>query len=506
MIAADDQADLTSWSVRALATAVRSGEVTATAIVEAHLAALDRGAGLHAWLCRVDDRARVHAATLDAAHARGEALGVLGGVPLGLKDLFVTEGIPTTAGSRILAGWIPPYDGEHNTRMRDAGAVLLGKLSLDEFAMGSSNENVPGEAVRNPWAHDRVAGGSSGGAAAAVAARMVPFALATDTGGSIRQPAALCGVVGLKPSYGRVTRAGMIAFASSLDQAGPITRSVRDAAVVLGALAGPSPGDATCVNEPVPDFAQACERGTQGLRVGVYRRALDGDGLDQDVRVAFFAALEVLRDAGVTLVDIELPHADLGVATYYVLCAAEASSNLARYDGMRYGPRVTAGSVEASVEATRSAGFGAEVRRRILLGTFVLRKAGYEAYYGRAARVRRLVADDYLEAFAHCDVIASPTAPQPAFGRGERNADPLAMYLGDVFTVGANLAGLPAISIPCGFTRSGPRLPIGLQLVGPPWREDLVLTAAAGHEDATRWHHERPPMLTDETSPPAGSS
>lgn len=494
---------LTELDARELSDAVRRGETSATAIVQAHHRAMDRGADLQAWLCRTDDAALAHAARIDDARDRGGPLGRLAGVPIGLKDLFVTRGIPTTAGSRILSGWIPPYQGEHARRVDDADMVLLGKLSLDEFAMGSSNENVVGEPVRNPWARDRVAGGSSGGAAAAVAARMIPVALGSDTGGSIRQPAACCGVVGLKPTYGRVTRSGMIAFASSLDQAGPITRSVRDAAAVLEILAGRSDGDSTCVDAPVPDFVAACERGAKGLRIGVHRRSLDADGLDDDVRARFLEALALLCDRGATLVDVELPHAALGIATYYVLCAAEAASNLARYDGVRYGARVAAASVEASIEASRSAGFGPEVRRRILLGTFVLRAESYEAYYGRAARVRRLVADDHTRAFAGCDVIATPTAPQPAFRLGERNADPLAMYLGDIFTVGANLAGLPAISIPCGFTRPDrtPRLPIGLQLVGPAWREDAVLAAAAAHEDGSAWHRERPPIAADETSP-----
>lgn len=473
--------------------------MTATAIVRAHLDAIDRRPHLHAWLARTSDAALEHAAQIDRRRARGEALGVLCGVPMGLKDLFVTKGVATTAGSRMLADWRPPYDGEHATRLRAADAVLLGKLSLDEFGMGSSSENVPGEPVRNPWALDRSAGGSSGGSAAAVAARMVPFGLGTDTGGSIRQPAAMCGVVGLKPSWGRVTRAGMIAFASSLDHAGPITRSVRDAALVLSVLAGPSDGDATCVAEAPGDFVGACDRGAKGLRIGVHREALDDDAIDPDVRRAFDDALAVLVGAGATLVDVDLPHAALGVATYCVISMAEAASNLARYDGVRYGMHVAADSLAASIEATRSAGFGAEVRRRILLGTYVLRADERAAYYERAARVRSCIAADYDAAFARCDLVASPTAQAPAAVRGVAR-NPLAVYRSDALTVGANLAGLPAISIPCGFAAG--RLPIGLQLTGPHWREDLVLAAAAAHEDATAWHRESPP----ETSPAPGSS
>jgi aspartyl-tRNA(Asn)/glutamyl-tRNA(Gln) amidotransferase subunit A len=330
---------------------------------------------------------------------------------------------------------------------------------------------------------------------------MCTVALGSDTGGSIRQPAALCGIVGLKPSYGRVPRSGMIAFASSLDQAGPMTRSVRDAAAVLEVIAGHDGGDATSLDVPVPALVAACDRGAAGLRVGVHRRALELPGLADDVRAAFEQSLAVLKDRGATLVDVELPHFELAIATYYVLCTAEAASNLARYDGVRYGKREPADTLIASYEATRSAGFGAEVKRRILLGTFVLRKDSYAAYYGRAQRVRTLVARDYTDAFAHCDVIASPTSPSAAWKLGERTADPLAMYLADVFTVGANLAGLPAISIPCGFTDS-PRLPIGLQLIGPHLREDVLLAAAAAHEDGTKWHTERPP----ETSLPGGAT
>lgn len=358
--------------------------------------------------------------------------------------------------------------------------------------MGSSNENVPTgvPVVCNPWALDRVPGGSSGGSAAAVAAGMLPFALGTDTGGSIRQPASLCGVVGLKPTYGRVSRYGMIAFASSLDQAGPITRTVRDAALVLGVIAGHDPRDATSLPIAVPDWLAACEGGVAGLRIGVQAGALALPGLDAEVRAAFTAALAVMQAQGAVIVDVELPHCDHAVPAYYVSCMAEAASNLARYDGVRYGARVPGPTLAQTYESTRSAGFGAEVQRRILLGTFVLRKDSYAAYYGRAQQVRTLVARDHARAFTTCDVLATPTSPVPAFRIGERVADPLAMYLSDVFTVSANLAGLPAISVPCGLTRD--RLPIGLQLVGPRLGEAAVLRAAAAYEDATAWHRERP--------------
>jgi aspartyl-tRNA(Asn)/glutamyl-tRNA(Gln) amidotransferase subunit A len=487
--------ELVDRSVIDLAAGIRDGAWSAAEVLSAHerrIAEVDPK--VHAVLLHTRERAQAQAAAIDDARARADALGSLAGVPYGLKDLFVTEGLATTAGSRILAGWVPPYEGSHARALARAGAVLVGKLSLDEFAMGSSNENVPAgtPCVRNPWALDRVPGGSSGGSAAAVAARMLPFALGTDTGGSIRQPASLCGVVGLKPTYGRVSRFGMIAFASSLDQAGPIARSVRDAALVLAAIAGHDPRDATSLCEPVPDLVAACEGGLAGLRVGVHRGALALPGLDAEVGAAFTAALAVMQAQGAVLVDVELPHCDHAVAAYYVSCMAEAASNLARYDGVRYGARAGRATLAETYEATRSAGFGAEVKRRILLGTFVLRKDSYEAYYGRAQRVRSLVARDHREAFARCDVLASPTSPVPAFRIGERTADPLAMYLADTFTVGANLAGLPAISVPCGFTRG--RLPIGLQLVGPRLGEPAVLRAAAGYEDATAWHRERPTL------------
>jgi aspartyl-tRNA(Asn)/glutamyl-tRNA(Gln) amidotransferase subunit A len=318
--------------------------------------------------------------------------------------------------------------------------------------------------------------------------------LGSDTGGSIRQPAALCNVVGLKPTYGRVTRHGLIAFASSLDQAGPLTRDVRDAALVLGALAGPDPLDATAADVPVPDYLAACERGLRNVRVGIHRRALDRDGIDPSVRAAFMTALDRLRAGGAQLVDIELPHFEFGIAAYYVISPAEAASNLARYDGVRYGLRLERDRIDAMYEATRQAGFGAEVKRRLMLGTYVLRKDAYEAYYGRAQRVRTLVARDYTEAFRDCDVIASPTSPVAGIRRGERVDDPLTMYLADVFTVGASLAGLPAISIPCGFSAAhGHSLPIGLQLIAPRFHEEALLAVATAYEDGTDWHRHRPP-------------
>jgi aspartyl-tRNA(Asn)/glutamyl-tRNA(Gln) amidotransferase subunit A len=489
--------EITTLPARALAAAVRDGSLRATEVLAAFEAQADATEPfVHAYLLRAREAAAAQAAAVDAARAAGQPLGPLAGVPVGLKDLFVTEGLETRAGSRILEGWVPPYQGTHAARLLQAGAVITGKLAMDELAMGSSSESTPYVAPSNPWHPDYVPGGSSGGSAAAVAAGSVPAALGSDTGGSIRQPASFCGVVGLKPSYGRVSRHGMIAFASSLDQAGPITRNVRDAALLLQVLAGADPLDATCVDAPVPDYLAACERGAAGLRVGVHREALAHDGLDPEVAAALERALAVLRDAGATLVDVTLPHARHAVATYSVLCAAEAASNLARYDGIRYGRRAERPTLQATYEATRDEGFSAEVKRRILLGTFVLRKDAVAAYYGQAQRVRRLVADDYARAFERCDVVACPTSPTPGFRAGEKLHDPLAMYLADVFTVGANLAGLAAISLPAGLstpTAARPALPIGVQLLAPALHEPVLLAAAAAHEDATAYHRLRPP-------------
>ena len=478
--------------VRDLAESVRTGTRSAVSIAEGFIERARATSSLGAFRAPTFEVALQQAEAVDRARADGDAVGPLAGVPVGLKDIFVTEGIPTSCGSRMLEHWVPPYDGTVARRLRESGAVLIGKLAMDEFAMGSSNENTPFEPVRNPWDLGRVPGGSSGGTAAAVAARACAFGMGTDTGGSIRQPASLCGVVGLKPTYGRVSRHGMIAFASSFDQAGPMTRDVRDAAVVLETLAGPDPADATASRAPVDDYLAACERGAAGLRVGVHRAALELDGLEPAVRSTFEAALGRLTDCGATLVDIDLPHFDAGIAAYYVLATAEAASNLARYDGMRWGLRAPAQTLLETYAATREEGFGDEVKRRILLGTFVLRADSYEAYFGRAMRVRTLIARDHEEAFRQCDVIASPASPCTAFVRGDRTGDPLAMYVSDVFTVGANLAGLPGISVPAGFDDAG--LPIGLQLVGDRFAESTLFAAAAAHESTGDWHRRAPSL------------
>jgi aspartyl-tRNA(Asn)/glutamyl-tRNA(Gln) amidotransferase subunit A len=486
-------------SARALARGIREGEVSALEVTRAYLEQIHASdPQLHAYRRVTPELALAQAEAIDRARAAGRPIGLLAGVPVGLKDIFVTQGVETTCGSAILAGWIPPYQGTHAKRLADAGAVLLGKLSMDEFGMGSANENTPFEPVHNPWALDHVPGGSSGGTAAAVAARCCALGLGSDTGGSIRQPASLCNLVGLKPTYGRVSRHGMIAFASSLDQAGPMTREVGDAALALGVLAGVDPFDSTSLDAPVPDYLAAVDEGArgqlEGTTIGLHRRALELDGLDPEVRARFEASLGLLADAGARIVDIELPHFEHAVATYYVLCTAEASSNLARYDGVRYGLRRARPSLRETYEATRHDGFGVEVKRRILLGTFVLRAESYADYYGRAMKVRTLISQDYAAAFERCDVIASPTSPVPSWRIGAKVDDPLALYLLDVFTIGANLAGLPAISIPAGFTSSAPRLPIGLQLIGPRLAEPALLRIAAAHEAASSWHLERPAL------------
>jgi len=423
------------------------------------------------------------------------------GVPIALKDNLCTKGVRTTASSRMLETYIPPYDATVVSRLDAAGAIVLGKTNCDEFSMGSSNENSAFGPVHNPWALDRIPGGTSGGSAATVAAGITPLAFGSDTGGSIRQPAAMCGVVGLKPTYGRVSRYGLIAFGSSLDQIGPLARTVHDAAIALGVIAGADPSDATSAPEPVADYAAALTGDVRGTRVGVPRRLLE-QGVDPQVARAFNASLHALAARGAALVDIELPHAKYATAVYYLVATAEASSNLARYDGVRYGFRATFGGPAGPHDAagqdalrtmyarTRENGFGAEVKRRIMLGTYVLSAGYYEAYYLKAQQVRTLILRDYAQAFELADVVAMPTSPTAAFKLGERVADPLQMYLADVFTVSANLAGLPAVSVPCGFTTD--RLPIGLQLTGKRFDETTLLRIADAYERDTDWWQKVP--------------
>jgi aspartyl-tRNA(Asn)/glutamyl-tRNA(Gln) amidotransferase subunit A len=478
--------------------AIISGERSAVAVCEE---ALTRAGTLNATLNTFNlvsnERALERAAQVDRARAAGTPLGPLAGVPVAIKDNICVRGMATTASSRILTNFIPPYDATVVERLEAAGAVIIGKTNCDEFAMGSSNENSAFGPVRNPWALDRAPGGSSGGSAAAVAAACAPLALGSDTGGSIRQPASFCGVVGLKPTYGRVSRYGLLAFASSLDQIGPFAGTVADAALSLTVIAGADAADATSAPQQVPDFTAALTGEVGTLRIGV-ARAFITDSVDEGVRWAFDESLRMLTDLGATVVEIELPHAQYAFPVYYLVCTAEASSNLARYDGVRYGYRAPTDrdtAVQTMYSRTRDEGFGAEVKRRIMLGTYVLSAGYYDAFYLKALQVRTLLRRDYDAAFERVDLVAMPTSPVPPFPLGEKTSDPLQMYLADVFTVSANLAGLPGISVPCGFTDAeGTRLPVGLQLVGRAFDEATLLLAADAFERATDWHRQRPPM------------
>jgi aspartyl-tRNA(Asn)/glutamyl-tRNA(Gln) amidotransferase subunit A len=458
-----------------IAAAISAGTVSAVDVCDAALERIRTlDPPLHAFL-RIADTARARAADLDRTRP---AKAPLLGVPVALKDNICTAGLTTTAASRLLEHYVPPYSAAVVERLERAGAVIIGKTNCDEFAMGSSTEHSAFGPTRNPWAPDRIPGGSSGGSAVAVAAGMVPLSLGSDTGGSIRQPAALCGVFGLKPTYGRVSRYGLIAFASSLDQIGPFATTTADLAAILGVIAGSDGRDSTSAVTPVPDYAAALTGEVRGLRVGV-PRDLVGEGVEPDVRRAFDASLDALRDAGAVVSDVVLPHAPLAIPVYYLVANAEASSNLARYDGVRYGTRAESSTLHDVYYRTR-ARLGAEAKRRIMIGTFVLSAGYYDAYYVKAQQVRALIRRDYDQAFAGVDVVAMPTSPTAAFRLGERTDDPLQMYLADVFTVAANLAGLPAISIPCGVT--GENLPVGLQLTARPFEEPTLLRAAAAVE------------------------
>ena len=477
-------------TIRQLHAAFTASAISPVAVTEeylARIAALDPKVG--AYLTVTPDEARAAATAAEARYRAGRPLSALDGVPVALKDVFCTRGVRTTCGSKILETFVPPYDATIVARLRAAGAVILGKTNMDEFAMGSSTEHSAFQVTRNPWDLARVPGGSSGGSAAAVAGGLAAGAFGTDTGGSVRQPAAFCGVVGLKPTYGRVSRYGLIAFASSLDHVAPFAHDVADAALLLGATAGHDPLDATSVDAPVPDYVAALAGGVAGLRIGVPDEYF-GAGLDPEIERAVRAAIEVLRDLGAGVERVSLPTTEYGVATYYVVAPAEASSNLARYDGVKYGLRVPGGKdLVEMVSRTRAAGFGAEVKRRIMLGTYALSTGYYDAYYGQAQKVRTLVRREFEAAFARVDLLAAPTTPGVAFKHGEK-ADPLAMYMNDVYTIPASMTGLPAISIPCGFNGSG--LPIGLQLIGRALDEATLLRAAHAYEQATTWRERRP--------------
>lgn len=474
---------IASLSAVALADEVSRGELTAEAVARAFVARAERHDGvLHSLLYLAADDAVAQARAVDAKRSRGDKLGRLAGVPIVIKDNLCVRGMPLTCASRILEGYRPPYDAHVIERLRAEDAVFVGKANMDEFAMGSSNEHSAFGPARNPWDTTRAPGGSSGGSAVATAARLAPVALGSDTGGSVRQPAAFCGVTAIKPTYGRVSRYGLVAFASSLDQVGPFGRDVRDAARVLTVIAGHDVRDATSVDRASEDFELACGRDVRGVRVGVVR-GLDREGNAPGVNTAFDAALRTFGNLGCEIVEVDLAHLKHAVATYYLVATAEASSNLARFDGMRYGLRVPSVDLVSTYGATRSAGFGPEVQRRIMLGTYALSAGYYDAFYLKAQKVRTLIARDYAAAFARCDVIATPTAPTAAFALGEKISDPLAMYLADIYTLPPSLAGIPALSTPAGFDADG--LPIGLQLAAPAFEEARLVALTHAFEEAT---------------------
>jgi len=482
--------ELTDLTLHEMIRRLGAGEITSVALTQACLERIDAtDSDLNAFISVCRDEALAAAREADARLAKGDA-PALTGVPVALKDIFVTQGIKTTCASRILANFIPPYDGTAVRKLKEQGAVIVGKLNMDEFAMGSSNENSAYGAVRNPWNLDRVPGGSSGGSAACVAACQVPASLGTDTGGSIRQPASHCGVVGLKPTYGRVSRYGVVAFASSLDQVGPLARNVRDCAIMLQAVAGYDPMDSTSVDTPVPDYLSGLEEGVEGMKIGLPREYFVS-GLDPEVKQAVEQVVERYRELGAEIVEVSLPHTRYAVSCYYLIATAEASSNLARYDGVRFGERVDPGKGLIDMyTATRSEGFGDEVKRRIMLGTYALSSGYYDAYYLKAQKVRTLIRNDFLSAYEKVDCILTPVAPTPAFALGDKTADPLQMYLSDIFTLSANLAGICGLSLPCGRSESG--MPIGFQLLGKPFDEAGLLRTGFAYEHTEKWHEARP--------------
>ena len=483
--------DLNKLTIAQARDKMAKGAFSAAELTEAHIQAMAAHKSLNAYITETADLAREQAKASDLRRQAGQ-VGALEGIPLGIKDLFCTKGVQTTAASHILEGFIPQYESTVSQKLLDAGAVTLGKLNLDEFAMGSSNTTSYFGPVVNPWrsksdpAKQLVPGGSSGGSAAAVAARIAMGATGTDTGGSIRQPAAFCGITGIKPTYGRCSRWGVVAFASSLDQAGPMARDVRDCAIMLGAMAGHDAKDSTSAPRPVPNFEAALSGDIRGLKVGIPKEYRP-DGLSDEIQKVWDQGIDWLKAAGATPVEISLPHTKYALATYYIVAPAEASSNLARYDGVRFGLRVEGKTLDDMYKKTRAAGFGTEVRRRIMIGTYVLSAGYYDAYYAKAQKVRRLIAQDFTQAFTEVDVILTPTAPSAAFGMNDNTDDPVTMWLNDVFTIPTSLAGLPGLSLPAGLSADG--LPLGLQLIGRPFDEETVFKVAGVMESAAGFTH-----------------
>lgn len=483
-------AELTGLTLTDLRHALDAREISAVEVADAHLARIAELDGrIGAYLHVMDAVARGQAEQADRRIADGSA-GLMTGIPVALKDVLCTSDAPTTAASRILENFRPPYDATVVRRLREDGAIFLGKANTDEFAMGSSNENSAFKPVRNPWDESRVPGGSSGGPAAAVAARMATVSLGSDTGGSIRQPAGFCGVVGLKPTYGRVSRLGLLAFASSLDQIGPFSRTVQDAALTLQAIAGHDPGDSTSSPEPAPDYVAALTGDISGMRVGIARE-YTVDGMEPGVKQAVDQAIAILSNLGADLVDVSLPHTQYALPTYYITAPAEASANLARYDGVKYGLSVESPTLAETYARTRGEGFGAEVKRRIMLGTYALSSGYYDAYYVKAQKVRTLIKHDFDNAWATVDAIVAPTSPTVAFELGARTTDPYQMYLADVFTIPANMAGIPGVAIPCGFSDG---LPVSLQVLGPAFGEATILRIADAYEKASGWYRHVPDL------------
>lgn len=486
---------LNQSTISDLAARLARREISSRDITRACLDQIARVDGaIHAFISHDDADALAQADAADKEIAAGAnfAQKPLLGIPVAIKDVLAVKGHPLNCGSKILGKFVSPYDGTAIQKLKAAGAVVFGRLNMDEFAMGSSTETSAFGLTRNPWDTSRIPGGSSGGSAAAVAADEAIATLGTDTGGSIRQPAALCGCVGLKPTYGRVSRYGLVAFASSLDQIGPFTKDVRDAALVLGVISGHDPMDSTSVPEPVPDYTAGLDGNIKGLKLGLPKEYMIG-GLDPEVKAAVDAAVKQFAALGAEIVDISLPHTDYAVATYYIIATAEASANLARFDGIRYGQRVDGADPIELYQRTRGSGFGAEVKRRIILGTYVLSSGYYDAYYLRAQKVRTLIRNDFLNAYQQVDAIITPTTPTAAFKIGEKSDDPLQMYLSDIFTISCNLAGIAGISLPCGFT-AAPKLPIGLQLLGKPFGEATLLKLAHAYEQSTPWHRAKPAL------------
>lgn len=473
-----------------LAKKIKSGELTSLEVTGEYLEQINRAEPkIKAFVSVLGKEALEQARFVDEKLKRKEKTGELAGVPVAVKDNLMITGVRTTCSSKILENYTAPYDATVIEKLRDADAVFIGKTNLDEFAMGSSTENSAFGTTRNPWNTNYIPGGSSGGSAAAVAARMAPLSIGSDTGGSIRQPASLCGVIGMKPTYGRVSRYGLVAFASSLDQIGPFAKTVSDCALLLKVLSGYDPSDSTSVNVPVPDYPSFLDKDIKGLRIGMPKEYFIS-GLDNEVDEAVRKAIKVLENLGAKIEEISLPHTEYAVSVYYIIAPSEASANLARYDGVKYGFRAQGNNLIEEYEKTRGQGFGAEVKRRIMLGTYALSAGYYEAFYGKAQKVRTLIKQDFELAFRKVDVIVTPISPTPAFKIGEKSSDPLQMYLSDIFTISCNLAGLPGISVPCGF--SSKTLPIGMQIIGKPFDEETVLQTAYNYENNTNWNKRRP--------------